>query len=735
MDRKAIPPYRRTSLVRLLTIVGGLLLLAFSAGDARAPSAGAQSIEWTDVTADAVQTFYQNGVPALPNNQRFFPNGLYFVTGGPEDANAIQTLHDAGFTVALGSGLWEPGVYVDAAEGTNVRVVIDQSQHAHGGSDPYFDEEWFAAYKDNPRVLAWLLYDEPVGIMKYLPETPDLLPAIQAIYDAHKDGTEQLLFIDEQSLPDHPDWPAAVTMTDVAAHYAYLKSVFSPTASLEPIARSVALQTALVNEAKPSWFLPQAYHGYPVAAFPTPAKARAQAYAAIIHGATGLIHFTWDSSLVRQGSVIGVRPDTPASYGTGLTAPPAIVDASRALWGGLDTRSGSASLNRQLLALTEPLLAPTATAPYTVEVGQAPISPAPIRTLLKEYAGDLYLLAVNLDNATIDARFTFEAQHAITRLFSPSDGGDRQISDQITDTFKPFDTRAYRLDGCPDLTGDGSAASDDVAALIDAYGADAGFSPAYRVDWDASGDGTIDPVDLQRFADAADGSMPGCAPCPDGDSDGVTDCQEQALGSDPGIAEEPCFPYAPDIDGDGLLNAEEVALGTDSCVVDSDGDGMGDGYEEARPCLSPLLHDGSADPDADGIASADEAAGGTQPCVADTDGDGCSDGDEAGSEPAFGGARDPLNPYDFFDVPLPVGPPGTGTRDSIVAVRDIMGVLAKFGTREGAPPSGSGQVYNIDYDRTRAGSEAWMSGPPDGVVSVVDIYLAINQFGHTCYKP
>jgi hypothetical protein len=44
-------------------------------------------------------------------------------------------------------------------------------------------------------------------------------------------------------------------------------------------------------------------------------------------------------------------------------------------------------------------------------------------------------------------------------------------------------------------------------------------------------------------------------------------------------------------------------------------------------------------------------------------------------------------------------------------------------------------MYNPDFDRTRAGTEAWRSGPPDGSVSIVDLYLAINQFGHTCYEP
>lgn len=730
MDRSSAALRKRRTFVRLLVIASGLVLLALFAGDAHAPAADAQSVGWVDVTSDAVQTFYQDGVPPLPNGERFIPNGMYFVTGGPEDEAAVQTLHDAGFTVALGSGRWDPGIYVDAATDTNVRVILDQSQHANETLEPTFNEEWFSTYKDDPRVLGWLLYDEPLGTMKYVPDTPDLLPSIQAIYDAHKDQTDQLLFIDEQSLPDHPDWASALTMTDMAAHYAYLKNLLSPTSSLEPIASSVALQTALVGEAKPSWFIPQAYRGFPFAAFPTPQKARAQAYTAIIHGATGLIHFSWDSQFMRNGGVIGVRPDTPASYGSGTTATPAVVKESRDLWAGLDTRSGASSLNRQILALTDVLLSPTSAAPYTVEVDQRPISPAPIRTLLKEFGGERYLLAVNLDNATIDARFTFDQTYAMTTLFADGRGADWRVDDQLIDSFGPFETRAYRLTSCLDPDGSGAPDGADVTALAAAVGAEAGFSPDYRIDWDSSGNGVLDSADVQRFADVAAQPLPGCAPCPDIDGDGLTDCQEQTLGTDASLPTTLCLPYEQDLDGDGLFNAEEYGVGTDPCLPDTDGDLLGDQYEVDNQCLDPLAGDAAADPDIDLLETGEEAAFGTLPCISDTDEDGCADGEELGTEPAQGGRRDPQNRYDFFDVPLP---PGSGRRDRIVSIGDIIGIVIKFGTQEAGSPNVHNQSYDQEFDRTR-GQQVWQTGPPDGVISVVDIYLAIQQFGHSCYQ-
>jgi hypothetical protein len=86
-----------------------------------------------------------------------------------------------------------------------------------------------------------------------------------------------------------------------------------------------------------------------------------------------------------------------------------------------------------------------------------------------------------------------------------------------------------------------------------------------------------------------------------------------------GNPDDPDDPGALDMDGDGLTNAEEEALGTDPDVADSDGDGLDDGAE---------------------------VDAGTDPLTSDTDGDGHDDGTEldsntdpldAGSHPYLGG--------------------------------------------------------------------------------------------------
>lgn len=91
-----------------------------------------------------------------------------------------------------------------------------------------------------------------------------------------------------------------------------------------------------------------------------------------------------------------------------------------------------------------------------------------------------------------------------------------------------------------------------------------------------------------------------------------------------------------DNDGDGLLPSEERVLGSDPDVFDSDGDGLGDGFEDRASTLDPLTpNDSQGDSDGDGLTELEEQTHGTDPGASDTDGDGVSDAKEvnSGSDP------------------------------------------------------------------------------------------------------
>lgn len=95
-------------------------------------------------------------------------------------------------------------------------------------------------------------------------------------------------------------------------------------------------------------------------------------------------------------------------------------------------------------------------------------------------------------------------------------------------------------------------------------------------------------------------------------------------------------PDGDDFDGDGLSNWDEIHIyQTNPLKLDTDGDGMPDGWEVLYG-LDPLgIWDRLLDFDGDGLSNIDEFLNGTNPFNSDTDGDGVSDGDEVaqGTDP------------------------------------------------------------------------------------------------------
>ncbi len=101
----------------------------------------------------------------------------------------------------------------------------------------------------------------------------------------------------------------------------------------------------------------------------------------------------------------------------------------------------------------------------------------------------------------------------------------------------------------------------------------------------------------------------------DKDGDGLTDSEEQEIGTDP---------LNPDTDGDGLTDYEEVEqFRTDPLKVDTDNDRLTDAEEVAKK-TNPL----KPDTDEDGLIDGDEVQRGTDPFSKDTDTDGLMDGEE-----------------------------------------------------------------------------------------------------------
>ena len=133
----------------------------------------------------------------------------------------------------------------------------------------------------------------------------------------------------------------------------------------------------------------------------------------------------------------------------------------------------------------------------------------------------------------------------------------------------------------------------------------------------------------------------------------------------------------------------------------------------------------------------------------DTDGDGCQDVREIGLMHQTGGQRNPLNPYDFYDVPVPALTPSntTGVKDHIVSIADVISVVDYIGASATAPTqmNSMGLMYGSDlngnlmldgaeYDRSPSVTpgQPWASGPPSGAVTIADALIALQQVGDNC---
>ncbi len=418
---------------------------------------------------NAVQVIYRGGVPHTDKNgnllteydpeRSFFQIGIWGnpfgdIYGYNYD---LTILPEAGINTMWpwsGRGLEKE---LEAGAGAGLQVVHMRP----------LETDDAATHKDHPNWLGNCWHDEPTGGWwgKEMDKHFDEFLAYKKEINEAAPGRP--VFINDVpwiSPPATSWWVKWNTAGDVACHDNYpiltrkhRSKTISDEGSRTGIDKSTAFATAVNQEQKPVWVIVGAFTQRGRGAFPfrfaTPYELRAQVYASLIHGATGIIYFCWDTYVSRDGHVMGMSPDPQVAYLEAdpnrpkpSPAKPLELAQSKALW------MTATQINSEIQELTPSLLSPTVgpDVEYSADIDGEEVSNAPLRCLLKPHPdGGYILLTVNLDDAVLDTTYSFPG--GLTSAAPLFENREPIELDEGATTFKdvyePFDVHVYHING------------------------------------------------------------------------------------------------------------------------------------------------------------------------------------------------------------------------------------------------------------------------------------------------
>ena len=417
----------------------------------------------------AIQTIYQSAVPHTDKQGRamtsyeasrsFFPIGIWGAQLPGKQWDSVsdwQVLKEAGFNTVW-PWFCPPERGLAAGAEHDLQIVL---MGALKGED-------LTAIKGHPNLLGNVWTDEPIGRLHRVD-----MDALLDEFNGYRDGVRAVIpdvpvFVNDAPWIMEPAtswWLKWNNSGDLGCHDNYPvmnKKHRARSIGDEPngIPQSVSLGVANGNEQRPQWLIVGAFdqpgeygQNFPFR-FPTPVQLRASVYAGVIHGATGIIYFTWDTYVPRDGGVIGMAPNplphyTPNPRQEGYTRPtpatPMQLAQSRALW------DAATQINSELADLTPVLLSPTAPdeiQPVIDWEGEA-VTEFPIRALLKPGKDGAYtLLTVNLDDAMLKATYTFPRglSHVSTRFENQLPLDLEEGAEHFTYSYEPFAVHVFEI--------------------------------------------------------------------------------------------------------------------------------------------------------------------------------------------------------------------------------------------------------------------------------------------------
>lgn len=356
----------------------------------------------------------------LVDGKPFFPIGLYAVWKKPFNNDSFDKafcdMRAAGFNFAhtynsaRGPDFAE---FYAAAQRHGIKLFVASS----GGANCKNIESVLADVvreESQPALLSWYLADDTASHIG-----DDQLRAItEAIHDV--DPAHVTVQADGVGSPPSSRYAAYVNSTD-----AFLPEIYPiRDAGDKGVPRVIADMKTIAADLKHAgaprktiWAIIQDFEGWGWPRFPTRAELWATSYLAIIHGAHGITWYTYGG----------------AGKNHGVTHTPEI-------WRDICDLAGELSqLQTVLVERTPPQPPPPRilSGPEKDALGYPSIS-----VLLKEHAGQKYLLAANSANAEAVARFSTSGKTTIQLPFEKrqlrcDDGG-------FTDAFSPYAVHVYR---------------------------------------------------------------------------------------------------------------------------------------------------------------------------------------------------------------------------------------------------------------------------------------------------
>jgi hypothetical protein len=467
---------------------------------------------------EAIQRIYQDGVPHIDRIGRplfdyvegvsFFPIWMYGMKHprtaylchadeatkawvSPEDPRVsnIALLKQGGFNTAqfFGEGDYSE-VFLKEVQREGLQALMYWKPLNRGLDAEPTIRNFIRTYGEHPNLLGIIpteetghylsYYKDPLkpSVEKWIEHFAGMRSQIRQFTSRPIFHIDDLWLANQTELPssdnDLKTWRAWNDPSDVIALDNYPQSL----SRLETfdVSRGLSRMGDFVlrtyHERKPFWALINAYEEVPapgkptLAEFPSPAQMRAMVYTSIVGGATGIGYFIFDDYASRKSRLIGIRPDTPTAYlhqGTCADAywsdmvevSESKAKQSQELWQAVT------GINGEIQKLAPVILSRTSRSPYRVLLSDTSISPAPIRTLLKEYRGEKYLIAVNLDRKRLDV--TLELMGELMdplidpRLSAPSvdvmfenrsigASVEKNVVASFSDTFEEFAVHVYR---------------------------------------------------------------------------------------------------------------------------------------------------------------------------------------------------------------------------------------------------------------------------------------------------